>query len=125
MSDFVEKYATDSTIKNVSVGSLSESVSKILSYLESANIDRLNSEIKTLVSATDCFDSFKQIIGFYEELLNKKVFLNTATGQNTLTDNLSLEDFLKYTKEIVSEYNLAVSVCEKANDFLFFENLLI
>lgn len=118
MADFVEKHATDKSVKNISIVSLMESVSKILNYLEAVNIDRLNTEIKTLVSATDCFDSFKQIIAFYEELLNQRQLLNTATNQDLLTESLQLEDFLKYTKKIVEEYNLAVSVCEKTNEFL-------
>lgn len=118
MTDFVEKYATDESVKNVSIVSLTTSVSKILNYLETANIDRLSTEIKTLVSATDCFDGFKQVIAFYEELLNQKQLLNTATNQNLLTDNISLEDFLKYTKGIIKEYNLTVSVFEKTNEFL-------
>ncbi len=118
MADFVEKYATDDSIKNISISSLVESISKILGYLEFANIDRLNTEIKTLVSATDCFDNFKQIIAFYEELLSQKDILNTATNQNLLNENISLDDFLKYTKECIGEYKNAVLICEKSSDFL-------
>lgn len=118
MADFVEKYATDDSVKTISISSLVESVSKILGYLEVANVDRLNTEIKTLVSATDCFDSFKQTVTFYEELLNQKHLLNTPTNQNLLNENISLGDFLKYTKEIIREYNHAVLVCEKSGEFL-------
>ena len=118
MADFVEKYATDDSIKNISITSLVESISKILSYLELANVDRLNTEIKTLVSATDCFDSFKQVVAFYEELLNQKQLLNNATNQNLLNENISLSDFLKYIKEIIQEFNHAVLIYEKSSEFL-------
>ena len=118
MNDFVEKYAIDDSVKNISITSLVESISNILSYLEVANVDRLNTEIKTLVSATDCFDSFKQIVAFYEELLNQKNLLNVATNQNLISENISLEDFLKYTKEIIREFNNAILVYEKSSEFL-------
>lgn len=118
MASFLEKYAIDNSVKNVSINSLAESTSKMLNYLESARIDKLNAEIKSLVSATDCFDSFKQIISCYEGLLNQAQFLNTATSQNLLNENISLNDFLKRAKEVVREFNNAISIYEKSNEFL-------
>lgn len=118
MADFMEKYAIDNSIKNVSIISLSESISKISSYLEIANIDRLNTEIKTLVSATDCFDSFKQIISFYEELLDQKKLLNNAMNQNILNETISIGDFLKYLKDGIKEFNNAITAYESSSEFL-------
>ena len=114
MGEFAEKYATDPIVKKVSLDALYESISKILNYLEAANIDRLTTEIKTLVSAADCFDSFKQAIAFYEELSSQKEFLNGVTNQDILNDTVSLSDFLRYAKDIIKECKSAILTYERS-----------
>ena len=118
MESFVESYAIDDSVKNISIVSLSEGVAKILQYLEFSNIDRLNIEIKNLASATDLFDSFNQIIAIYEELFEKKQVLNGTVNQDQLTENTTLIDFIRASKAIVSELKKSTVAYENAVKFL-------
>lgn len=118
MESFVDGYATDDSVKNVSIVSLHEGVAKILQYLELSNIDRLNPEIKNLASATDLFDSFNQIIASYEELFEKRQILNDAVNQDQLTENTILIDFISTSKAVVSELKNSMVVYEDAVKFL-------
>jgi len=118
MDEFIQKYGTDDSIRNISTDALIDSVSKILSYLEAANIDKLNNEVKNLFTSTEYFDSFKHIISLLEELLEQKQLLNTITGQELLTENTSIDDFLKYIAKITSEAEKATLVYENASRFI-------
>lgn len=118
MSDFIDEYATDDSIIKESSVALADSVSKILSFLETANIDRLNSEIKTLVSATELSDTFKQIFGYCEDLFERGDFLNYLTKQNFVNEEIGLEDFLKYCKSVIKDYKNCLEIFGKASEYL-------
>ncbi|MCX6789485.1 MAG: AAA domain-containing protein [Candidatus Gribaldobacteria bacterium] len=117
-NEFIQKYGSDDSMRNISTDSLIDSVSKILNYLEVANIDKLNNEIKNLFVSTECFDSFKHIISLLEELLEQKQLLNTIIGQELLTENTSIDDLLKYVAKITSEAEKVTLVYENTSDFI-------
>ena len=118
MDEFIQKYGTDDSIRNISIDSLIDSVFKILSYLEAANIDKLNNEVKNLFISTEYFDSFKHIISLLEELIEQKQLLNAMTGQELLTENTSIDDLLKYVAKITSEAEKATLAYENASHFI-------
>ena len=118
MDEFIQKYGIDDSIRNISTDSLIDSVSKILSYLEAANIDKLNNEVKNLFVSTEYFDSFKYIISLLEELLEQEQLLNAITGQELLTENTSIDDFLKYVAKITIEAEKAILMYESASHFI-------
>lgn len=118
MNEFIQKYGTDDSIRNISIDSLIDSVSKILSYLEAANIDKLNNEIKNLFVSTEYFDSFKHIISLLEELSGQKQLLNAIVGQELLTENTLIGDLLKYAAKITSEAEKATLMYESTSHFI-------
>lgn len=118
MDEFIQKYGTDDSIRNISTDSLIDSVSKILNYLEAANIDKLSNEVKNLFVSTEYFDSFKYIISLLEELIEQKQLLNAITGQELLTENTSIDDFLKYVAKIASEAEKTTLAYESASHFI-------
>jgi len=118
MDVFIEKNTLDSTISNVPLALLIESIENILRYMEFAGIDKLNPEIKLLVSATDNFDEFNLIIGLYENVSDKKVLLNEIVGEDLLNDNILLIDFLKISQLIIQEAERSINVYEKTASLL-------
>lgn len=125
MDEFVQKYAADGSLHNISIDSLIDSVSKVLSYLEVANIDKLNNEIKNLFVATEYFDSFKHIISLLEELLEQKQLINSIAGHELLSETTSTSDLIKFVEKIISEAENAVLVYENASSFISQKHLPI
>lgn len=103
ISDFADEYATDESIKHISIVSLIDSIDKVVTYLEGVNVDRLSGEIKNLFLSTECFDSYKQIIFVFEEILAKAPLFNSLTVFELLSDALPLNEVLKNTELIINE----------------------
>lgn len=124
IGDFVDKYAVDDSIKQISVYSLIDSIDKVTTYLESVNVDRLSGDIKNLFISTECFESYKQIIFVFEEILDKAQLFNSFTVSELLSDALPLDEVLKNTEIIIDEIDYLLGHFSDVNQYVTYQKTL-
>jgi superfamily I DNA and/or RNA helicase/very-short-patch-repair endonuclease len=118
MSEFIKAHGATESVKLINVEVLVDAVNKILSYLEKTNLDKVTDELKTLFIEVESIEAFKAIILQFETIFSQTDALNLATGQNNLTDQTSINDYLKQVAKITSETEKAISVIEVCDEYI-------